>query len=358
MSATESRKEAEPLESGTKFAARINLSHGSGGKDMRDLIEGCFVKTFASPQLEAMEDQARLDLAGMLALGDRLAFTTDSFVVDPIFFPGGNIGTLAVNGTVNDLAVGGAIPLYMSCAFIMEEGFPISQLKEIAESMKQAADLAGVQLVTGDTKVVGKNACDKIFINTSGIGVIPQSVRASSSALKAGDKILVSGSIGEHGACIMAARNDLNIDASIESDCRPLNHLVFDLLAAGCEIRAMRDATRGGVAAVLNEFACASNLCLRINEKSLEIKDEVRGLCEILGLDPLYLANEGTMLVVVSQSSTELALKTMHMRSEGARAALIGEVLAEPLSTVILRTSFGGERLIDMPLGEQLPRIC
>lgn len=337
---------------------KITLSHGGGGKDMRDLIEQDFVKTFANEFIEPMEDQAKIPLAELSKLGNRLAFTTDSYVVDPIFFPGGDIGSLAVNGTVNDLAVGGAIPLYLSCSLIIEEGFAADDLRRIINSMKLAADRAGVMLVTGDTKVVNKNACDKIFINTAGIGVIPENVDSGASKIQAGDLVILSGAAGAHGACILAARADLKLMAEIKSDCRSLNRLTAVMRDSGCRIHAMRDATRGGIAAVLNEFAETSNLCISIEEKKLKVQDEVRGLCEILGLDPLYLANEGTMVVIVAPESAELALAALKADPDGQDAAIIGKVLSEPKKTVILETTLGAQRLVDMPVGEQLPRIC
>jgi len=339
-------------------AKRINISHGSGGKDMRDLIHDVFVETFANAELSRMEDQARLDLSELTKLGDRLAFTTDSYVVDPIFFPGGDIGCLAVNGTVNDLAVGGAIPLYLTCSVILEEGFSVDELRRVVFSMRDAAQKAGVAIVTGDTKVVGKNACDKIFINTAGVGVIPAGVEIRANRARPGDKVLVNGFVGDHGAAIMAAREDLHLQSSIKSDCRPLNKLVAAMTACGGGIRCLRDATRGGLATVLNEFASASNVCIRIDEGSLPVREEVRGLSEVLGLDPLYLANEGTLVSIVAPEAAENILATMKNEAGGEDSRIIGEVIAEPYATVVLRTTFGGERLVDMLVGEQLPRIC
>ncbi|MBX9690059.1 MAG: hydrogenase expression/formation protein HypE [Candidatus Obscuribacterales bacterium] len=339
-------------------STKITMSHGSGGKDMRDLIEDIFVTGFANEELSILEDQARLNLADISAKGDRLAFTTDSYVVDPLFFPGGNIGSLAVNGTINDLAVGGAIPLYLSCGMIMEEGFPVEDLREIVKSMKLAADEAGVKIVTGDTKVVERNSADKIFINTSGIGIIPAGINIASMNARPGDLVLVNGFLGDHGAAIVGARQDLALENDIKSDCRSLNKLISEMLEVCPEIRCMRDATRGGIASVLNEIAEASKVCIRIKEKYLPIQEEVRAVCEILGLDPLYLANEGKLLTVVPSEYAEKILETMKNNDAGRQAEIIGEITAAPESAVILHTTFGGQRMIDKLVGEQLPRIC
>lgn len=339
-------------------AARINLSHGSGGKDMRDLIQDIFVGTFENSQISQMEDQARLPLAEFSNLGSCLAFTTDSYVVDPIFFPGGDIGKLAVNGTINDLAVGGAIPLYLSCSVILEEGFSVEDLRRIVQSMQDTARDAGVAIVTGDTKVVGKNACDKIFINTSGVGVIPDGIEIAATNARPGDKVLVNGYLGDHGAAILSSRADLHLQSTISSDCRALHKLVGAMTASAGSIHCLRDATRGGIATVLNEFATASKVCIRIDESLLPVREEVRGLSEILGMDPLYLANEGTLVSIVAAESADEILAAMQSQPGGEDSRIIGEVLAEPIGTVVLSTGFGGERLIDMLVGEQLPRIC
>ncbi len=338
--------------------ATITLAHGSGGKAMRDLIDDVFVRTFDSPELALLEDQARFPLAQMTALGDRLAMTTDSYVVDPLFFPGGDIGKLAVTGTVNDLAVGGAIPLYLTCSMIIEEGLSMDVLRRVAASMKKTADEAGVRIVTGDTKVVHKGAADKLFINTAGIGVIPTDIQPGSERARAGDVILINGYVGDHGAAIVDARGEMSLQNTIETDCQPLNTLIQAMLEVCPQIRCMRDATRGGIATVLNEFASASDVCIRVNEAALPLRDEVRGMCEILGLDPLYLANEGKLVAVVPVEFADEVLSVMQAHPAGVDSAVIGEVTATPQSSVILSTLFGGQRMVDMLVGEQLPRIC
>jgi len=337
---------------------RITLSHGSGGKAMRDLIEDVFVSCFDNPALAPMEDQARFALSGLLAHGDRLAFTTDSYVVDPLFFPGGDIGTLAVNGTVNDLAVSGARPLYLSCGVILEEGLNIETLRRVARSMASAASAAGVAIVTGDTKVVHRGAADKLFINTAGIGVIPQGTNIGSHRAQPGDVVLVNGTIGDHGAAILAARQDLALEATIESDCQPLNGLIAAMLAACPDIHCLRDATRGGVATVLKEIAESASVCIRFEESRLPVREQVKGVCEILGLDPLYMANEGKLVAVVPRASADAVLAAMRAHPAGREAVILGEVIAAPQGTVLLATVFGGERIVDMLVGEQLPRIC
>jgi len=336
----------------------ITLSHGSGGKAMRDLIDDVFVSGFDNDELAQLEDQARFDLQTFTAKGDRLALTTDSYVVDPLFFPGGDIGKLAVAGTVNDLAVSGAMPLYLTCGMIIEEGLKVEDLRRIVTSMKATADMAGVQIVTGDTKVVHKGAADKLFINTAGIGVIPAHINIRASLAQAGDVIICNGYIGDHGAAIVDARGELAIENTIETDCAPLNELIQVMLTQCPDIHCMRDATRGGIATVLNEFAQASQCAIRIDESRLPIRDEVRGMCEILGLDPLYLANEGKVISVVPVDQADELLATMREVETGKHSAIIGEVMAEPKSRVILKTAFGGNRIVDMLVGEQLPRIC
>lgn len=339
-------------------AKSVTMSHGSGGKDMRDLIHEIFVGTFANSHLSLLEDQARIEMSLLNKLGDRLAFTSDSYVVDPIFFPGGDIGTLAVNGTVNDLAVGAAVPLYLSCSMIIEEGFPIADLQRVASSMKEAADKAGVMIVTGDTKVVEKNACDKLFVNTAGVGVIRADLQVSARQAEPGDLVLINGHIGEHGAAIVSARGDIQLSADISSDCQPLNHLVDYMINSGADLHCLRDATRGGIATVLNEFALNSNVCIKIYESKIPIREDVRAVCEILGLDPLYLANEGKLIAIAPPEDVEKLLHAMKQSPAGECSAIIGEVHAKPESTVILETVFGGQRIVDMLIGEQLPRIC
>jgi len=347
-----------PLRSGKLRADRITLAHGSGGKAMRDLIDDIFVSGFDSEELNTLEDQARFDLTEMSSIGDRLAMTTDSYVVDPLFFPGGDIGKLAVTGTINDLAVGGAVPLYLSCGMIIEEGLPVDTLRRVVGSMKTTADEAGVRIVTGDTKVVHKGAADKLFINTAGIGVIPQGIEIGAHRAKPGDVIICNGYIGDHGAAIVDARGELAIENTIETDCAPLGALIQDMLVTCPEIHCMRDATRGGIATVLNEFAQASQCAISIDESKLPIRDEVRGMCEILGLDPLYLANEGKVIAVLPRDKAEEVLEIMRSHPTGKDSCIIGEAMEQPAERVILSTRFGGDRIVDMLVGEQLPRIC
>ena len=342
-----------------KFTGKaITLAHGAGGKAMRDLIDAIFVKTFDNPELSNLEDQARFSLADLAHYGNRLAMTTDSYVVDPLFFAGGDIGKLAVTGTVNDLAMSGAIPLYLTCGMMIEEGFPIDDLRRIVQSMKATADAAGVKIVTGDTKVVHKGAVDKLFINTAGVGIIPEGVEINSHRAQAGDVVIINGFVGDHGAAIVDARGELALETTVETDCQALNGLVQAMLATGADIHCLRDATRGGVATVLNEFAQSSSVGIRLKQAALPVREEVRGICEILGLDPLYLANEGKLIAIVAQRDAEQVLAAMQAHPAGKDSVIIGEVLAQPVGKVLLQTGFGGERLLDMLVGEQLPRIC
>ena len=337
----------------------ITLAHGSGGKAMRDLIDDVFLEAFDNPSLSCMEDQARFSLDSLAIYGDRLAFTTVSYVVDPLFFPGGNIGKLAVCGTVNDIAVGGATPLYLSCAVIIEEGLAVDTLREIVQSMAVTAKEAGVQIVTGDTKVVNKGCCDKLFINTAGIGVIKTGLNLGVHQAQPGDAILVNGLLGDHGATILNARGDMVLNSPIESDCAPLHGLIETIVAAAPNTRFIRDATRGGIASVLNEIAEASKVGIEIVETDTPIRDEVKGFCEILGLDPLYLANEGKLVCVVPEAEKTAALNAMQAHHYGQDAACIGHIQDKGRpGRVIMRTSFGGNRIVDMLIGEQLPRIC
>jgi hydrogenase expression/formation protein HypE len=336
----------------------VTLAHGGGGKAMKDLIDDVFIAAFNNGMLAPLEDQARFDLADLARHGDRLAFTTDSFVVDPLFFPGGDIGKLAVCGTVNDLAVGGAKPLYLSCAAIVEEGVTIDLLKQVASSMAWTAKEAGVEIVTGDTKVVPRGACDKLFLTTTGIGVIREGLNLGAHLARPGDVILVNGLLGDHGAAILCARGDMALETAIESDCAPLHELIAQMLAAAPGIRFLRDATRGGVATVLNEIAEASRVAIEISEAATPIREEVKAFCEILGLDPLYLANEGKIVVVVPPEEVEAALAAMRIHPLGARAGIIGRVNAGEAGRVTMQTVFGGRRIVDMLVGEQLPRIC
>lgn len=336
---------------------RITLAHGSGGRAMRELLDQVVLPQIQpGASIVSAEDQARISVAQ--ASGDRIAFTTDGFVVDPLMFPGGDLGKLAVCGTVNDLAVGGAAPIALSCALILEEGLETCTLRALLESMRVAAEAAGVSIVTGDTKVVQRGAADKIFITTAGIGLIPAGLDLRADAIRPGDKIIVNSSIGEHGAAIMAARGDFGLTTPLPSDCRPLTEHVSALLAAAPGTRAIRDATRGGIATVLNEFAQASEAGCVIEEASLPLKDEVRGLAEILGLDPLYLANEGLFVAVVPDDQVDAALAALRPLPGGEGACMIGSVQDGPAGRLVLNSLFGGERLVDLLPGDQLPRIC
>jgi hydrogenase expression/formation protein HypE len=337
---------------------RITLAHGGGGQAMRRLIDDVFVQAFDNPLLAPLEDQALLALAPLLAAGDRLAFTTDSYVVDPLFFPGGDIGTLAVAGTVNDLAMGGARPLALSCAMVLEEGLEVATLRRVVASMQRVAAEAGVPIVTGDTKVVERGAADKLFINTAGIGVVPRGVLLSARQARPGDVVIVNGPLGDHGIAILMARGQLALEGNIASDCQPLASLVAAMLQVCPGLHCLRDPTRGGLASVLNEFAQASQVAIAIDEAALPLRDEIKGACEILGLDPLYLANEGKLVALLPAADAPAVLAAMRAHPAGAQAAVIGEVRASPESTVVLRTGFGGERIVDMLVGEQLPRIC
>jgi hydrogenase expression/formation protein HypE len=347
-----------PRPRGKVYGPTVTLAHGGGGKAMRDLIDDVFVGAFDNALLAPLEDQARFCFQDLVTYGDRLALTTDSFVVDPLFFPGGDIGKLAVCGTVNDLAVGGAIPLYLTCAVIVEEGLPVNTLRDIAKSMATAAAHAGVQVVTGDTKVVQHGACDKLFINTAGIGVIREGFDLGADKAQPTDAILVNGLLGDHGVAILNARGDMALSAPIESDCAPLHGLIDAVLAAAPHTRFLRDATRGGLATVLNEVAEASQVGIEIFEDKTPLRPEVKGFCEILGLDPLYLANEGKIVCVVPQHEADAALAAMHNHSLGQAAARIGQVTDGRPGRVVMQTVFGGRRIVDMLVGEQLPRIC
>ncbi len=348
----------KPMLNRTTNDERITLAHGSGGKAMRDLIQNLLVPTFNNPILDNLEDQATIPLGQLLQHGDRLAFTTDSYVVDPLFFPGGNIGELAVNGTVNDLAVSGARPLFLSCGLVIEEGFPLDTLALIALAMKQAADRAEVSIVTGDTKVVEKGSADKLFINTAGIGVIREGVAMAATKAQPGDAIITNGFIGDHGVAILLARNELALEADVQSDTQSVHDLISHMLDVCSNIHCLRDATRGGLATVLNEFASASNVSIQINEPQVPIRESVRGACEILGLDPLYLANEGKIVAVVPYENAHELIKAMRDHPLGKHSAIIGRVNASPAGIVILATTFGGTRIVDTLVGDQLPRIC
>jgi hydrogenase expression/formation protein HypE len=347
-----------PRRRGAVHVPTVTLAHGGGGKAMKDLIDDVFVRVFDNPLLAPLDDQARIDISALAAHGDRLAFTTDSYVVDPLFFPGGDIGKLAVCGTVNDLAVGGAVPLYLSCAVIVEEGVSIDLLRRVANSMAEAAANAKVEIATGDTKVVPRGACDKLFITTTGLGVVRRGTDLGADKAQPGDAILVNGMLGDHGAAILGARGDMVLDTPIASDCAPLHDLIAMLLHSAPGIRFIRDATRGGLATVLNETAAASAVAIEIDEAATPIREEVKGFCEILGLDPLYLANEGKIAVVVPREQTDAALAAMRSHPLGTGAVAIGEVFDGECGRVTMRTLIGGRRIVDMLVGEQLPRIC
>ena len=339
-------------------SGRVTLSHGGGGRAMRELIEGVLLPAFGTTLTAPLEDQARISMTELAGLGDRLAFTTDTYVVSPIEFPGGDIGRLAVFGTVNDLAMAGAKPLYLSCGLVLEEGLEMSVLTRVAESMGRAAREAGVKIVTGDTKVVERGAADRIFINTAGVGVVPWGPQISASRARPGDVLILNGSLGDHGVAILIARNQLALEAEVTSDSQPLHGLVAAMLSVCPDIHCLRDTTRGGLATVLSEFATASHVGIRVREAALPINDVVRGACEILGLDPLYLANEGKLAAIVPRGAAEAVLAAMRTHPAGREAAIVGEVTSEPAGSVILSTVFGGDRIVDMLAGEQLPRIC
>ena len=330
----------------------ITLAHGAGGKSSAALVDAVFVEAFRNEQLADLGDGAVLTLPG----GERLAFSTDSFVVQPLRFPGGSIGHLAVHGTVNDLAMSGAVPQWLSAAFVLEEGFPIAELREIVADMAAAAAAAGVQIVTGDTKVVPKGAADGLFVTTAGIGVIPAG--RTFAAVRAGDRILLSGTMGDHGMAVMLARGDLAIEADIASDTAAVGGLVEALWAAAPSTRWLRDPTRGGVGTVCNELAQATGLGVVLDEPQLPVKPMVNGACEMLGIDPLYVANEGKFLAVVAPAESDAALAALHAHPLGADAVDIGEITEQPAATVVLRTAFGGTRIVDMLVGDPLPRIC
>lgn len=346
----------------------VTMAHGGGGKAMHDFIDDVFVDAFYNESLAPLEDQARFDMAMLARHGDRLAFTTDSYVVSPLEFPGGDIGKLAICGTVNDLAVGGAIPLFLTCAVIVEEGVPVELMRKLARSMAATAAEAGVQVVTGDTKVVERGACDKLFINTAGIGVIRAGIELGADRARPGDVVIVNGVLGDHGATILNARGDMNLDTEISSDCAPLHGLIAALLEAAPATRFIRDATRGGLATVLNEIARASEVGIEIREDQTPIRPIVKGFCEILGLDPLYLANEGKIVCIVPEAQTDAALAAMRAHPLGGESVAIGQVTtARPgragftpggPGSVVMTTVFGGQRIVDTLIGEQLPRIC
>jgi hydrogenase expression/formation protein HypE len=333
--------------------ANILLAHGSGGKLTHELINKMFLPQFKNELLEPLHDGAVFTLGGQ-----KFAFSTDSYVVNPIFFPGGDIGELAVNGTVNDLAMCGARPLYLSSAFIIEEGLPVDDLWKIVLSMQEAARRAGVLLVTGDTKVVDRGKGDKIFINTSGVGIIDNGVEISPKKIRVGDKIIINGEIGVHGIAVMSVREGLEFETQIRSDTAPLNGLVEEILRVSDNIHVLRDPTRGGVATTLNELAEQSKLGILIDEERIPVSEDVRGACEILGLDPLYIANEGKLLAFVLPDDCERVLAAMRKHVLGRESVVIGEVVNQHHGTVVMKSKIGGTRVVDMLTGEQLPRIC
>jgi hydrogenase expression/formation protein HypE len=332
---------------------KILLEHGSGGLLSNELIAKVFLPHFGNSYLERMEDSAVLSVGNQ-----KLCFTTDSYVVSPVFFPGGNIGSLAVHGTVNDLAVCGGKPLYMSAGYILEEGFPFASLAKIVQSMADAARRAGIKIVTGDTKVVSRGAVDGIFINTSGIGIIEYAGSLSVKSIAPGDVIILNGTIGDHGAAIMQARENLGLETDIISDSAPLNGLIAEILKVSSDIHCMRDATRGGLGAILAEIAQNANIRINISEQDIPVGENVRGICEILGLDPMFLANEGKMVVFCPAAEAAKVLAVMKGHEFGRNAAVIGNVAQSSQGRVVLKTSIGGERIVDLPTGELVPRIC
>ncbi|WP_094287415.1 hydrogenase expression/formation protein HypE [Mycobacterium lehmannii] len=332
----------------------ITLAHGAGGKASAALVDAVFLEAFRNPYLESLGDGAVITLP----TGQRLALSTDSFVVQPLRFPGGSIGELAVHGTVNDLAMAGALPSWLTAAFVLEEGLPVEVLQGIVADMAAAAAAAGVQIVTGDTKVVPKGAADGMFITTAGVGLIPPGRELTPKSVRPGDKVLVSGTIGDHGMAVMLARGDLAIEADIDSDTAALSGLVETLLSAAPDTRWLRDPTRGGVGTICNELAHDTNLAVALDEQRLPVRTDVAGACEMLGIDPLYVANEGKFIAVVPPEQAHAALDALHQHPLGRDAALIGDITREPSATVVVRTGFGGTRIVDKLVGDPLPRIC
>lgn len=330
----------------------ILLAHGSGGTLSHELVEKKFLPFLANPALNKLDDSALFEASG------RLAFTTDSYVVNPIFFPGGDIGKLAVCGTVNDLAMNGAKPLYLSLAAIIEEGFSMRELEQIIQSVKKAAEEAEVSIIAGDTKVVNKGQADKLFITTSGVGIIPPGIDISGANARVGDKVLLSGTIGDHGIAIMSKREGLRFSMNLESDCAPLNRLVSQMLEASPKIHCLRDPTRGGLATTLNELARQSKVGIVIEEARIPVKEQVKAACELLGLDPMYIANEGKLVAIVDPTDADRILVAMRKNKYGRDAAVIGEVTSEHPGKVVMKTKLGSSRIVDMLSGELLPRIC
>jgi hydrogenase expression/formation protein HypE len=331
----------------------VTLAHGAGGKATRALVEGLFVEELSNPLLEPLGDSALVELNG-----SRLAFTTDSYVVKPIFFPGGDIGELAVNGTVNDLAVSGATPLALSAGFVVEEGFPVADLRRVAGSMAASAAAVGVPVATGDTKVVERGHGDGVYVNTAGVGVVAQAAALGPERILEGDRVLVSGTLGDHGMAVMIARGELDLEVELSSDTAPVHELTHALLELGSAVRWLRDPTRGGLATALNELAQQTELAVALDETALPLRPAVVGACEILGIDPLYVANEGKLVAIVAPEATEQALAVLRGYALGAEAAVIGEIRTDPANLVVLETALGGSRIVDMLVGDPLPRIC
>jgi hydrogenase expression/formation protein HypE len=331
---------------------KILLAHGSGGKLAHDLIAESFVSALDNPLLAQMDDSAVFEANG------QLAFTTDSYVVNPIFFPGGNIGKLAVCGTVNDLSMSGAKPLYLSLALIIEEGLFLSDLKQVVDAIRTTAEEASVKIITGDTKVVNRGSADRLFINTAGIGIIPDGVNISGCNARSGDKVILSGTIGDHGIAVLSKREGISFSTELESDCAPLASLVAEILKVSRNIHCLRDPTRGGLATTLNELAEQSKVGIRIEEAKIPVRDEVFGACEMLGLDPLYVANEGKLVAIVAEEDAEKILKSMKRHPYGKNAIIIGEVISGHPGRVVMKTLLGSSRIVDMLTGDLLPRIC
>jgi hydrogenase expression/formation protein HypE len=332
---------------------KVTLDHGGGGRASRELVQDYFLPRFSNPFLEKLDDSAVVDHPP-----GRLAITTDSYVVDPIFFPGGDIGMLSINGTVNDLSAQGARPLFLSAAFILEEGFELADLERILISMAAASRKAHVSIIAGDTKVVPRGRADKIYINTTGVGLVQEDITISGSNAQVSDMVILSGPVGDHGIAVLSQREGVAFDTNLKSDCAPLNKMVQEILMVTKDIHAMRDPTRGGVAAILNEIASQSNVGIVLGEEDIPVREEVRSACEILGLDPLYIANEGKLVIFVEQEHASRILETVRHNEHGRNAQIIGEVIADHPGRVVMRTRTGGTRIIDMPLGELLPRIC
>lgn len=341
-----------PVKLDTKHSA-VDMTHGSGGRAMAQLIEELFVKHFDNELLRQANDQALFEVNK-----GRMVMSTDGHVISPIFFPGGDIGSLAVHGTVNDVAMSGAKPLYLSASFILEEGFPLSDLERVVISMGRTAQEAGVAIVTGDTKVVEKGKGDGIFITTTGVGVVPEGINISGERAEAGDVIIVNGSMGDHGVAIMSSRENLEFNTAIESDSAALHTLVADMIAASPEIHCLRDPTRGGLATTLNELSQQSRVGMKLREADIPVNPGVTAACELLGLDPLYVANEGKLVCICPAKSAEKILTAMHQHPLGKEAAIIGEVIEDEYGFVQMETRFGGNRVVDWLAGEQLPRIC